>query len=229
VRSDVPASRHPDRPSGWTTGYRPRRRSTSCSKAWRLGRAGAAARTRLLARRSRRGREDLEGAASGPQLHQLGRALHCLRQLVDRLLGRTCRPTLGVLDGASRNIRISRRWRTRGLLRVEVERVRRRHLEVGVGGAQRQDVVAACHLLGHPLFGGRVDLRQVASFSRKRWTGPSGFARRSRSLRTSVSHNLAGGGAFSRSSTRSSGVTTPDGSAPTIRLGSVCRPSVILR
>jgi hypothetical protein len=46
-------------------------------------------------------------------------------------------------------------------LGVQVERVRGRHLEVGVGGAERHDAIAAGHLLGHPLLRGRVHLLQV--------------------------------------------------------------------
>jgi len=97
------------------------------------------------------------------QVLQRGRGLHPLEQLVDGLLGtvQLVQPLRDLGRREQKHPDLTGGGECEGLLRVEVERVRRRHLKVGVRGAERQDVVAARHLLGDPLLGGRVELRQV--------------------------------------------------------------------
>src|SRR5204862_4929963 len=106
---------------------------------------------------------DLIGRQAVLQLHQLGRASHAFEQLVDGLLGTVYLvQTLGDLGRREQeHPDLTGGGERERLLGVEVERVRRRDLEIGIRGAQRQDVVATRYLLGHSLFGRRVGLRQV--------------------------------------------------------------------
>src|SRR5438105_6784554 len=113
-----------------------------------------------------RGDRDLVRRQAVLQLHQLRRALHAFKQLVDRLLVAVhlVQPlgALGRREQQHANLP-GRRERQR-LLRVQIERVSGGDLEVGVGGAQRQDVIAAGNLLGNPLLRGRVRFVQLGEF-----------------------------------------------------------------
>src|SRR5438876_1050746 len=78
------------------------------------------------------------------QVLQRGRVLHPLEQLVHGLLGsvQLVQPFRDLGRRQQEHPDLAGGGERQRLLRVEVERVRRRYLEIGVGGAQRQDVVA---------------------------------------------------------------------------------------